>query len=143
MNITLVPRLALPRIVRSTLLCDCGQNMVFSMLHTSMMSPTRNRVSISTRCRKSSSNSALQPLNPRWMSEMKTVRNRSGEGVLRSTIYRPPNDFAPPHFREIMLRTHYPGKNISLQTRNLGVERRVEQQKRDLGLTRNGYGRRE
>src|SRR5882672_8174059 len=91
---TLVPRLALPRMVRSTLLCDCGQYMLFCMLHTSIISPTKNRQSISTWCRKSSSKSALQPLNPRWMSEMKTVRNRSGDrdgdGALHSSMSRPP-----------------------------------------------------
>src|SRR5271165_7370268 len=86
MKITLVPRLALPRMVRSTLLCDCGQNMVFFMLHTSTMSPTKNRVSISTWCRKSRSSSALQPLKPRWISEINTVLSRIGDGVLCSTM---------------------------------------------------------
>src|SRR5271163_4986024 len=127
MNITLVPRLALPRIVRSTLLCDCGQNMVFSMLHTSMMSPTRNRVSISTRCRKSSSNSALQPLNPRWMSEMKTVRNRSSEGALRSTMSCLLKSSVAYQYRDSLLRMDDFGKKICLQKRNLGVEHDVEQ----------------
>jgi len=58
-------RLALPKIVRSTLLCACGQNIDLCMLHTSMMSPTKNSVSISTWCKKSSSRSALHPLKPR------------------------------------------------------------------------------
>ena len=46
-KMTLVPRLALPKMVRTTLLCDCGQNMVFFMLHTSTMSPTRTKQSMS------------------------------------------------------------------------------------------------
>src|SRR5271157_5541135 len=127
MKMTLVPRLAFPRMVRSTLLCDCGQNMFFCMLHTSMMSPTRNSVSISTRCRKSSSNSELQPLKPRWMSEMKTVRNRSGEGALRSTMSCLLKSSVAYQYRDPLLRMDDFEKKICLQKGNLGVEHNVEQ----------------
>src|SRR5258707_14195351 len=113
--------------VRSTLLCDCGQNMFFCMLHTSMMSPTRIRVSVSTMCRKSSSHSALQPLNPRCMSEMKTVRNRIGEWALGSGISRPPSVLRRAQDRVSVLRMDDSGKKICLQKRNLGVEHHVEQ----------------
>ena len=40
------------------------------------MSPTRNSVSQSLCARKSASASALQPVVPRWVSEMKMVRWR-------------------------------------------------------------------